>query len=161
MHDGPALAYGFEAPLLYYQIPQVERNARCELLSDQCVIDEKFFFVVGNLEIPILGRKEKFVWSPWVSLSQKNFLRASELWEQTGRESEPPYFGWLSSDIPGYPTTEPIATRVHTRKVGVRPWIELEPTKFQLAQDQIHGVTWERALGLDAVVMHAIRSGSK
>jgi len=160
-HEGPALAYGFEAPAVYYQIPAEQRQDRCELSSDTCAIDMKHFFIVGNLEIPIIGRRQKFVWSPWVSLSEKNFKRVGELWEQPGRETEPPYFGWLSSIIPGYPTSEPIATRVHTRMLGIRPRIELEPTEFQLSKDQVNGITWERALELDAMAMHASKPARK
>jgi hypothetical protein len=46
---------GFEAdaPLSYYAIPEAERALRCELGSDDCVIDRAFFFVRGCLEIPV------------------------------------------------------------------------------------------------------------
>jgi hypothetical protein len=33
---------------------------------------------------------------------------------------------------------------VHTRAVGLVPWIELEPTDHPLAVDQRTGITWER-----------------
>jgi len=36
----------------------------------------------------------------WFSLSRKNFERMSELWEMSGWEGEPPYFGWLSTALP-------------------------------------------------------------
>ena len=92
-HDGPPLHYGFHAPALWYGIPEGERSQRCLLSGDQCIIDDESFFVLGNLELPVIGSDERFSWDVWVSLSDRNFARACEVWERPGRESEPPYFG--------------------------------------------------------------------
>ncbi|HYE21044.1 MAG TPA: DUF2199 domain-containing protein [Tepidisphaeraceae bacterium] len=153
-HDGPTLAFGLGAPDLYDQIPENERPTRAELTSDACVIDGEHCFVLGNIELPISGTDEKFVWSVWVSLSQLNFARATLLWEQPGRESESPYFGWLSSSIPTYPSTINLKTHVHTRPVGVRPLVELEPTDHPLAREQRDGITWERVHQITAAIEH-------
>jgi hypothetical protein len=154
-HRDLPLSYGAEAPLVYYDIPEDERESRTLLSSDQCVIDEKFFFIVGNIDIPILGRDEKFSWSVWVSLSLKNFKRAYELWTTPGRESEPPYFGWLSTRLPGYPDTLNLKTMVHTRSVGRRPFVELEPIDHPLAVEQRNGITWDRVKEIAELAMHA------
>jgi hypothetical protein len=64
-----------------------------------------------------------------------------------GREQElEPMFGWLSTSIPCYPETINLKTMVHTRSVGVRPYIELEPTEHQhpLAIEQREGIAIER-----------------
>jgi len=84
------------------------------------------------------------MWDVWVSLSKVNFDRTMELWEIEGREGEEPYFGWLSTSIPGYPETLNLRTNVHTRAIGVRPLIELEPTNHPLAFEQREGITVER-----------------
>jgi len=47
-----------------------------------------------------------------VSLSKDNFLHASQLWHTEGRESEPPYFGGLQSELPYEPSTLNLKTRV-------------------------------------------------
>jgi hypothetical protein len=100
---------------LYYQIPEDERASRSDLTSDACVVDEKHFFIVGNLEIPINGSEETFSWDVWVSLSRENFQRAFELWESDDRVNEPPYFGWLSTTLPGYPETLNLKNKCLTR----------------------------------------------
>ncbi len=62
-----------------------------------------------------------------------------------GREQElEPMFGWLSTSIPCYPETINLKTMVHTRSVGVRPYIKLEPTEHPLAIEQREGITIER-----------------
>lgn len=68
-HDELPLHYGAEAPVYFYGVPETEREDRCILTSDQCIIDEQHFFMVGNLEIPIIGSTEHFSWDVWVSLS--------------------------------------------------------------------------------------------
>ena len=65
--------FGADAPLSYYVIPEAERLTRCELGSDDCVIDRHSFFVRGCLEIPVQGVDEPLVWGVWVSLSEQSF----------------------------------------------------------------------------------------
>jgi hypothetical protein len=132
-HDGPPLSYGAIAPAAWYAIPGRERESRAVMSSDQCVIDDQYFFVLGNIYIPILDSDASFSWCVWVSLSHKNFLRMTELWEVEGRESEPPYFGWLNTALPLYPDTLNLKTLVHTRPVGERPHVELEPSEHPLS----------------------------
>ncbi|WP_199234704.1 DUF2199 domain-containing protein [Kribbella sp. VKM Ac-2568] len=58
----------------------------------------------------------------------KSFVHISGRWQTEGREHDDPYFGWLSSALDHDPTTVNLATNLHSRPVGVRPFIELEPT---------------------------------
>jgi hypothetical protein len=153
-HDDLPLHYGFQAPAAWYSIPEAERSQRCLLSSDQCVIDDEHFFVVGNLELPVMGSEERFSWDVWVSLSAGNFARVCKPWGQPGRESEPPYFGWLGSSVPCYPETLNLKTMVHTRPVGRRPLVELEPTEHPLAVEQRTGVTWVRVQEIAEAVLH-------
>jgi hypothetical protein len=153
-HDKLPLHYGFHAPASWHGVPEPERVRRCLLSSDQCVIDDEFFFLVGNLELPVVGTDDLFSWDEWVSISPANFARACELWERPERVSEPPYFGWLNSSVPGYPETLSLKTLVHTRPVGVRPRIELEPTGHPLAVEQREGITWGRVQEIAEIALH-------
>ncbi len=153
-HDVLPMHYGAAAPALWFMVPAAERELRCVLSSDQCIIDDKHFFVVGNLEIPVAGVGERFSWDVWVSLSDKNFTRACELWERPGRESEPPYFGWLTTSLPCYPNTLNLKTRVHTREVGRRPYVELEPAEHPLAVEQREGITMARVQEIAELILH-------
>jgi hypothetical protein len=84
-------------------------------------------------------------WTVWSTLSEANFDRTSELWHVEGRESEPPYFGWLSNQIPGYPTSVNIKAMVHNQPVGMKPRLVVIEEGHPLVFDQEHGVTEERA----------------
>lgn len=153
-HDGRPLHYGAAAPAVYYDIPEAERAERVLLSSDQCVIDDEYFFIVGNIDIAVIGHDELFSWDVWVSLSRTSFTRAHQLWNTSGRESEPPYFGWLSTALPGYPDTLNLKTHVHTRAIGRRPFVELEPTDHPLAVEQRTGITWDRVQEIAELVLH-------
>ena len=118
------------------------------------MIERRLFFVRGIVEIPVVEADEPFHWAVWVSLSESNFDRTIELWEQEGRESEPAMSGWLSVDLPGYlPSTLNLKTDVHTQPVGNRPLVELEPTGHPLAVEQREGITLARVHELAALMM--------
>ncbi len=148
------MSYGAEAPFSYEIIASEERESRTLLSSDQCVIDDQYFFIRGSIEIPVIDSAEPFSWSVWVSLSEKNFCRAQELWNDPGRVKEPPYFGWLNTQLPVYPDTLSLKTLAHTRPVGIRPLIELEPTDHPLAIEQREGITMARVREIAEKILH-------
>ena len=133
--------FGMDAPSSVFLGPPEERDSLVKLTPEWCTVRDDTFFIRGIIEIPIRDNPEPFVWGVWVSLSEKNFRRAGELWNVEGRENEPPYFGWLCSTLPGYPDTLRLKTHVHTRPVGSRPTIEIEPTDHLLAVEQREGIT--------------------
>ncbi len=147
-HAELPLCYGTPAPDLWEALSAEEQAEQGELTPDLCVIADTSFFVRGHLEIPIQGTDELFIYSVWASLSETNYARTRALWNDPARAQEPPYFGWLSTSLPGYPETLNLKTLVHTRAVGLVPWIELEPTDHPLAVEQRTGITWERIQAL-------------
>ena len=155
-HDELPFAYGSHAPDSYKQIPSDERDRRALLNADQCIVDNEFFFVRANIELPVLDAADNFQWGVWVSLSEDSFERMSKLWESPGRESEPPYFGWLSTTLrPSvYPATLNLKTHVHTQPLGVRPLIELEHTDHPLAVEQRTGITLARVREFAEKLLH-------
>lgn len=148
------MCFGQSAPALWLQMSESERSKRGALSSDQCVIDEKHYFVLGRIILPVLDGPQPFCWLAWVSLSERNFLRACELWDSAGRESEPPYFGWLQSALPYSPPTLSLKTQVHTQPLGERPLIELEPTDHPLSIEQQRGITLARVREIAEAALH-------
>jgi hypothetical protein len=154
-HDELPMCFDTSAPALWYSIPEEERSTRVELSSDQCVIDDQHFFVLGRILIPVKDGLGPFIWMAWVSLSETNFLRACELWETQGRESEPSYFGWLQSSLPYEQTTLSLKTHIQTMPVGERPSIWLEETDHQLAKEQLHGISMARVQQIAEAALHS------
>lgn len=125
-------------------VPENEYEDRVEENSDQCIVDGKHFFVRGHIEIPVIDTGEVFVWSVWVSLSERSFDAMSENWDSEGRENSEPFFGWLMTNLPCYPETLQLKTDVQTQPVGVAPLVILHPSDHPLAQEQKNGITMER-----------------
>jgi hypothetical protein len=153
-HTDLPFAYGPLYPDTYLAIPEAEREKRVQMDKDVCIIDGKYFFVRGRLEIPVRESKQTFAWDVWVSLSKANFDRTIELLETSGRESEPPYFGWLCTSLSLYPETTHLKVHVHTRPVGTVPVIELEATDHPLSVEQRKGITLERVKEIASIILH-------
>src|SRR4051812_47603146 len=153
-HDDAPLGYGAAEPELAGEMTEDEKDSRVVNDGETCVIDDKAFFIKGSIEIPVEGSADKFVWTVWVSLSEENFVRALDLWHEPARAQEPPYFGWLSTRLPVYPETLELKTHVHTREVGKRPRIELEPTDHPLSVEQRAGITLARVREIAQALLH-------
>ncbi len=101
-------------------------------------------FILANVELPVPGENEKFVWTCWISLSHASYERMQSLWETPGREDQEAAFGWLYPPPTYEPSSQPLKAYVHTRPIGLRPWAELEPTEHPLAVEQREGISYGR-----------------
>jgi hypothetical protein len=158
-HDLSTISFGAEAPLQWDLLSEEERS-RSLLAGEQCEIESKegrSFYVRACLEIPIKGTDRIFNWGVWCSLSEDSYVEMAEHWEDPDRRKLGPYFGWLCTKVPGYPDTAFLKTMVHQRDVGVRPFVQLEPTDHPLAIDQCNGVEEGRLKALVAELLHSNR----
>ncbi len=160
-HEGLPLSWHTEGPAQLGAVPEDAWDERVTLTTDQCILEQDgtHFFMRGLLRIPVHGRDDVLEFGVWASLSEANFERAGELWETQGREAEPPYSGWLSTAIPGYPDTMLLQVRMHTRPVGERPQVEvLAPEEHPLRIDQRDGISEARLMELVAASLGLLPS---
>jgi hypothetical protein len=160
VHDGAPLDWSYDAPIYWHSLSEEERESRGRLSEDLCVIrdeDGDLFFIRGVLPIPVAGPEKEFRYGVWASLSEKSFRRVVDLWDDPSRTEEPPYFGWLSNSISGYPETLSLKTNVHTRALNLRPLIELEPTDHPLAVEQREGISARRLQEIVELHLHEAR----
>jgi len=147
--------FGAEKPLSYYEIPEAEREARCDCGSDECVIDGQWFFVRGCIEIPVHGEEDPFVWGAWVSLSKESFEQWGQCFGAVRRSHIGPFFGWLNAWLAPYPDTMNLKTMVKLRDNDIRPYIELEKTDHPLSIEQHNGISVERVAEIYSIMMHS------
>jgi hypothetical protein len=112
------------------------------------------FFIRGVLEIPVFGSDEVFGYGVWSSLSERSFDRILELWDDPRRVDEPPYFGWLSNSLPGYPETLNLKLDVVTRELELRPLLLLQDGGHPLIDEQRNGITFDRLREIAELNMH-------
>lgn len=157
-HENDPFSFGADYPDPYLQLPQNERTNRARLGDSQCIIDGEKFFVRGCLEVPILGRDEKFIWGLWVSVWERDFDWIDETWNKQGREVNAQLIsGRIVNELPAYPSIFNLKVKLRTREVGVRPLIEPQEENHPITLEYRSGIAPERALALSALAMHAPR----
>ena len=157
-HDELPLSYRTGPPVLWTTLPP-EIRERSVLDDELCVVrplrGDDAHFIRANLEIPVVDADGAvFAWTVWCSLSRENFKAALGAWDRPGREGAAPMFGWFSSELSPYPSTLNLPTMIHTRPVGQRPTVELEPSTHPLAVEQRNGITMRRVEEIAAAVLH-------
>ena len=90
----------------------------------------------------------------WSSLSESSFDRILGLWDDPRRTEEPPYFGWLSNSLPGYPETLNLKLDVETSELDLRPQLVLHDGDHPLIAEQRDGVTMDRVYEIAELNMH-------
>lgn len=156
------LSYSVKAPLAVTSIPPSEIASRVVITPEQCVIDNRSFYLRGRIPVPIHGPTglpsdilaEPFIWGVWAEISPKNFIRAQQLWKTPGRESEPPFPGFLNSEIAPYGRTLDLELTVHTQPVGRRPHFYLTDAHHPLAIEQRTGITLQRVEQIAEAMLH-------
>jgi hypothetical protein len=148
------MVFGAPAPAAYEAISESERERRCAITTDQCIIDDSSFFVLGRLQIPVIDVTEPFTWLCWVSLSELDFNRASALWHAEGRESEPPYSVELATGLPYEQSTLGLSAKLVTQPLGQRPLVELEQTTHPLGLQQSKGIAIQLVQRLAEQLLH-------
>ena len=140
VHNGIP-AFHAARPAQYAEVPVDKRAADVFLTSDSCVIADRFFFVRGCLDIPVIGTTEVLQWGVWVSLSETSFFAWQAAYTATKRAHLGPYFGWLSTDLAPYGVTRHLPTTVVLRDDGLRPSVTVADVDHPLAKQQRDGIS--------------------
>jgi hypothetical protein len=154
-HDVLPLSFSVKAPLAVVKIPAEELQQRVVITPDQCVIDDRDFYLRGRIPVPIIGLEEPFIWGVWVEVSPKNFVRTIEMWNTIGREAEPAFSGWLDTELFLYGYTINLEVSVETQVVGRRPHFRIVDQNHPLAREQRDGISIERVEKIAEQILHA------
>jgi len=106
VHEGLPRSFAADFPDMYANMSREDRDARTIIGSDQCVVDQKWFFIRGCLEIPVLASAELFLWGLWASVLEQVYNEISASWEEKGWEkTRGPFKGRLANSLSEYPET--------------------------------------------------------
>src|SRR5262249_55942267 len=141
-HEGAPLSFAADFPDMYANMSESDRGARAVISSDQCIIDEAFFFIRGCLEIPLLDSSEVFIWGLWALVNEEVFNEISKSWEEEGREKHRgPFKARLANSLSVYPETLNLKLRIVIQPVGTRPLFVLQEEPHPLATAQQNGIS--------------------
>ena len=136
-------------------VPKSELDQRVVITPDQCVIDGRNFYLRGRIPVPVTGHDEVFIWGVWAEIGPRDFIRTNELWNTRGRETTPPFRGWLDTELFLFGDTINLEVRVETQIVGRRPHFMIVDDEHPLAIDQRNGISIERAAEIAGRILHA------
>jgi hypothetical protein len=115
---------------------------------------QRSYFIRGVLSIPIPETGERLGYGVWSSLSATSFRRVVELWDDRARVDESPYFGWLSNQISGYPSTLNLPLDVVIQEMDKRPALILRDGDHPLIEEQRQGISMARVQEIAELNMH-------
>lgn len=154
-HSDVPLSFAADFPDMYANLKSEDRDLRAVIGTDQCIVDEKWFFLRGCLEIPVLRNSEPFLWGVWASVRQEVYDEISDCWTQEGRQkTHGPFKGRLANSLSVYPETLNLKVEIHLQPVGTRPLFVVEEEEHQLAIEQRLGITRSRAMDLASFLVH-------
>jgi hypothetical protein len=153
-HDVLPLKYSVKAPQAVLAVSSEELEERVVITADQCVIDNRDFYLRGRILVPVRGLDAPFVWGVWAEVSPVNFIRSNELWNTEGRERERPFSGWLNNDLFLFGNTINLEVDIHTQPVGQRPQFMISNPDHPLAIQQRHGITIEQVQDIAEMILH-------
>jgi hypothetical protein len=153
-HEGIPLDWAYDTPA-YWDGAQSDDD---HLSEDLCTWTDDAgklnYFIRGVLEIPVQENGESLGYGVWSSLSKESFERVVELWDEPARTEEPPYFGWLSNSLPGYPQTINLPLDVAVQEPGQRPLLVLHGGDHPLIDEQQRGISETRLQEIAELHMH-------
>lgn len=147
------MTFGNDFPDYAYSVPPDEREKRIEIEESLCVVDGGHFFHRGRLTIPINNHDQDLIFNVWTSISESNFWKRNDLWNDPDRIKEEPYFGWLQTTVPTYGDTLNIKTIAIENEVGFIPTIRMIEEGHQLTIDQENGISFDKALEIVDIIL--------
>jgi hypothetical protein len=139
----------------HYFASSAEERAESKLTDDLCMTGDGFFFVRAVMETPILGEKTPLEWGVWGSLSEANFKRYVETFDDHDQGSLGGMFSYLNNELDGYSGSCGLQCELIPMDNRKRPM--LVPYKDQdhlLVRDYWNGITAERAIALAMPFLH-------
>lgn len=159
MHESLPMSFAAEFPDMYANMNRDQRDTRAIIGSDQCIIDQTWFFIRGCLEVPVVGSGEPFLWGLWASVREEVFDEIEDCWQLEGRESRGPFKGRLANSLAEYPPTLNLKLKLVLQPVGTRPLFFIEESDHPLAIEQASSISHARAMGLAAMALHGQPGG--
>ncbi|HWY70709.1 MAG TPA: DUF2199 domain-containing protein [Terriglobales bacterium] len=156
-HPGLPFSFGTDSPDNYAEIDESDRPQRAVLSSDQCIIDEREFYIRGIVEVPIIGFADNFLWGLWVNVWPNDFERIHANWETPGREELiGPFKGRLANGLRDIyqPSLANLKCTIRIQPIHQRPTIFIDEPSHPLAIEQRNGITLERVQHLAGRLVH-------
>ncbi|MGH7617924.1 MAG: DUF2199 domain-containing protein [Gemmatimonadaceae bacterium] len=152
-HDLSEMEPAYAYPDAYLAIPAGERGDRAFVSTsrDLCVIRERDdrpreHYLRTVMPVPVRGEEIPCNWGVWVLVSETDFVRVLELWNDDEQSREPSFRVALANDIVEYRPCLGLPGRLQLTGPKTRPSFALHPgIDHDLVRVQRDGVQLEQA----------------
>ncbi len=151
-HAGETRDIRMGLPHPIFLLDETEREHRSWVGEDSAILDGERFFVRALLELPIAGEEGYFGYGAWVEVTEPDFARLGELWQDEDGWRSEPLAGMLANELSPYAFTEGLPVQIRLRDVQLLPAVELEDGEHELVRAQRHGISPHRAHQLATTV---------
>ena len=149
------LSYSYKLPMAAGAVQPDEVDARVVITPDQCVIDERFYYLRGRFAVPVHGLGEPFIWGVWARVTAVDFFKTQQMWTDPARVEAPLFHALLNNELPVYGDTLNLPVRVQTMAVGRRPHLFVADPEHPLAVEMRDGMSMQRVVELAERLLHA------
>jgi len=159
-HDVGEIELSFDQPAAYYEISEDERANRVATNEVATVIDSETrqarFFLRGVIVIPVRGEthRDGFGWGVWAEVSEYDFERVIETWNNENRASEPPVRGRLANELRTFAGSLGLAVQLRLQAPGTAPEIDILAKDHALGAKQRNGAQPEDVLEWVSPLLH-------
>ena len=141
---------GLAARVLHYPDPWLalsdEEREAGKISSDLCRTPKGEYFVRAVLELPLIGGPEPTIeFGVWGSLSETNFYRYVETYDDLDQSKLGAMFTYLSNELRGFPQSFALPGDLFPQDNG-RPMLVLKDVDHPLATAQVAGVEFQKVL---------------
>jgi len=148
LHDLLSLEPSFQRPDAYVAIPPSQRPRLTFGSKDACGIRspngrERHYYLRVLVPFKVFELESPVSWGVWAEVSEKDYHRAAELWNDPKQSQEPAFPGRLANALPGYENS-----------LDITGFISLiDPTtipKMRLASPEDHPFVVEQRTGVSS-----------
>lgn len=141
-------AWTYKKPDPWLGLTELQKAAgKCD--DDLCRTDDGHFFVRAVLELPLIGGPQTtFEFGVWGSLSEVNFYRYVESFDDDDQSKLGSMFSYLSNEVRGFQDSFALQADMEPRDDRLRPVLLLHATDHPLAIAQRDGISFEKVLDI-------------
>lgn len=129
------------APFYVTEIEPWEREERCQITPDECIMDDEYYYIHSRLTVPFRNGRGQVSWDVWVQIEPEHAQHSSSSKVRHVK-------GRLSSAIPGYPDTLTLPVQLTFQGSSNLPEVHLGETEHPLYDEQQDGLSFQRWLEL-------------
>ena len=132
-----------------------ERDARCKISADVCVLDRERFFLRGLLPIPVSGRSNPYNIGVWAEVPLETYRRVYDRWDDPDQRDEPRLPGALANNVP-LQGRDTLGVEISIQLIGQksRPEFYVESDGHPLNREQTQGIDEHRAIQYSTLAPH-------